>query len=75
MQVEGTRLYRVKAVAQALDVSVNTIYRAVDSGALRAVRVGTGTGRGAVRIPGDAITAYMAACERAALKPATAGGA
>jgi hypothetical protein len=38
----------------------------VESGALRAVRLGTG--KGAVRIPGDAITAYISACERAAAK-------
>ena len=66
MQVERTRLYRVRAVAEALDVSVATIYRAVESGALRAIRVGTG--KGAVRIPGEAIEAYLAACEAAAAK-------
>jgi excisionase family DNA binding protein len=64
MQVESTRLYRVRAVAEALDVSVATIYRAVESGALRAVRMGTG--KGAVRIPGQAIGEYLAACESAA---------
>jgi excisionase family DNA binding protein len=64
MQVESTRLYRVRAVAEALDVSVATIYRAVESGALRAVRMGTG--KGAVRIPGQAVRDYLAACESAA---------
>lgn len=64
MQVERTRLYRVKAVAESLDVSVATIYRAVESGALRAVRLGKG--KGAVRIPGDAIEEYLASCEAAA---------
>lgn len=64
MQVESTRLYRVRAVAEALDVSAATIYRAVESGALRAVRMGTG--KGAVRIPGQAIREYLAACESAA---------
>lgn len=64
MQIEDTRLYRVKAVAEALDVSAATIYRAVESGALRASRLGTG--KGAVRISGDAIKEYMAACEQAA---------
>lgn len=66
MPVEGSRLYRVKAVAEALDVSVATIYRAVESGALRAVRLGTG--KGAVRIPGEAITEYITACELAAAR-------
>lgn len=64
MQVERTRLYRVRTVADSFDVSVATIYRAVESGALRAIRVGTG--RGAVRIPGAAIEQYIAACESAA---------
>lgn len=64
MQFEPTRWYRVRPVAEALDVSVATIYRAVESGDLRAVRIGRG--KGAVRIPGDAASAYIAACERAA---------
>ena len=69
MQFERTQIYRVKAVAKTLDVSVATIYRAVESGALRAQRLGTG--KGAVRIPGDALLEYMAACERAAMKGRT----
>jgi excisionase family DNA binding protein len=64
MQVERTRLYRVRTVAEGFDVSVATIYRAVESGALRAIRLGTG--KGAVRIPGEAIEDYLAACESAA---------
>ncbi len=64
MQAEGTRLYRVRAVAELLDVSVATVYRAVESGSLRALRVGTG--KGAVRVPGSALTEYVQACERAA---------
>ena len=64
MQVERTRLYRVKKLAEALDVSAATIYRAVESGALRAVRLGTG--KGAVRIPGDAVEEYLEACKIAA---------
>lgn len=66
MQLKPTQFYRVKAVAEALDVSAATVYRAVASGALRATRLGTG--RGAVRIPGDALREYVAACERAAAK-------
>jgi excisionase family DNA binding protein len=66
MQFERTQIYRVKVVANTLDVSVATIYRAVESGALRAHRLGTG--KGAVRIPGDALLDYIAACERAAMK-------
>ena len=64
MQIERTQNYRVKVVAAALDVSVATIYRAIKSGRLRAQRIGTG--QGTVRIPGDALLDYTAACERAA---------
>lgn len=66
MQVERTRLYRVRTVAEAFDVSVATIYRAVESGSLRAIRLGIG--KGAVRIPGDAIEEYLALCEAAAMR-------
>ncbi|WP_246271617.1 helix-turn-helix domain-containing protein [Amycolatopsis acididurans] len=69
MQVESTRLYRVRAVAEALDVSLATIYRAVESGALRAVRLGVG--KGTIRISGQAVLDYQAACERAAATRAT----
>ena len=78
MQIERTQIYRAKTVAAALDVSVATIYRAVESGALRAQRLGTG--RGAVRISGDAVLDYISACERAAPRtgrsdqPTTVGG-
>ncbi|MFD8497531.1 helix-turn-helix domain-containing protein [Amycolatopsis sp. NPDC059657] len=64
MQVESTRLYRVRTVADGFDVSVATIYRAVESGALRAIRLGAG--KGTVRIPGDALKEYVEACELAA---------
>ncbi|MEC3976237.1 helix-turn-helix transcriptional regulator [Amycolatopsis sp. H20-H5] len=75
MQVETTRLYRVRTVAEAFDVSLATIYRAVESGALRAIRVGTG--KGAVRIPGAALAEYLKACEAAAATrgAVSAGGA
>ncbi|WP_246271849.1 helix-turn-helix transcriptional regulator [Amycolatopsis acididurans] len=65
MQIERTRLYRVRTVAESFDVSVATIYRAVESGALRAIRLGKG--KGAVRIPGDAIEEYLTACQSAAV--------
>ncbi|GAA1347830.1 helix-turn-helix domain-containing protein [Saccharothrix algeriensis] len=58
------RMHRVKAVAEMLDVSVATIYRAIESGALRALKVGTG--KGALRIPEDAIADYVQACQEAA---------
>ena len=65
MQVDGTRMYRVRDVAESLDVSVATIYRAIESGVLPgALKVGTGNG--ALRIPGVAVQRYMRACEQAA---------
>jgi len=54
MQVEDTRVYRVKAVAGMLDVTPTTIYRAIQAGELDAYKVGAG-GNGALRIPGSAI--------------------
>jgi len=62
MEVEATRLYRVKAVAVGLDVSPATIYRAIESGKLRAIRIGT-SGKGALRVRGEAISAYLGDCE------------
>jgi excisionase family DNA binding protein len=65
MTQQLTRMHRVKAVAEMLDVSVATIYRAIESGSLRALKVGTG--KGALRIPADAIQEYITACQQAAL--------
>lgn len=64
MQFEGTRMYRVKAVAEMLDVSVNTIYRAIESGQLDAIKLGTG--KGTLRISGSALNAYFEECAQAA---------
>jgi len=61
MQVEATRLYRVKAVADMLAVHPATIYRAVEAGRLAALRLGAGNG--GLRISGEALTAYLAACQ------------
>ncbi|MGH3867234.1 MAG: helix-turn-helix domain-containing protein [Pseudonocardiaceae bacterium] len=51
-------------VARHFDVSVATIYRAIESGQLRALKLGTGTG--ALRVTGAAVLAYADACVRAA---------
>lgn len=72
MQVEGTRMFRVKAVAEMLDVSVATIYRAIESGALDALKIGTG--KGTLRIPGYAVAAYVEACSSAAYEAIVTGG-
>jgi excisionase family DNA binding protein len=66
MQVDSTRLYRVRDVAEHFDVSVATIYRAIESGHLKALKLGTGTGT--FRVTGAAIRAYAEACVRAAYR-------
>ena len=62
MQVDRTRIYRVSAVAKMLDVSPNTIYRAIDAGALDALRIA-----GAVRVTGDALQGWLEQCAQAAV--------
>lgn len=53
--------YRVADVARILDVHQSTIYRDIESGRLRALRVGVG--KGALRILPDALDAYLALLE------------
>lgn len=67
MRVEDDRLFRVNVIADLLDVHRATIYRAIDSGALGALKIGTG--KGAVRVPGHAVNAYLAKCAEAARTP------
>lgn len=58
-------MHRVAAVARLLDVHVSTVYRIVESGTLKSIRVG-----GSIRIPAAALDAYLAACEQAAVSEA-----
>ncbi len=60
MHDRTTRVYRVKAVAEMFDVSVATIYRAIETGQLNALKLGTG--RGAIRVPQSALEAFARAC-------------
>lgn len=55
MQVNGTRMLRVKTVAAMYDVSPATIYRAIEAGHLTALKLGAGR---ALRIPEIALRAY-----------------
>lgn len=64
MEERGTRVYRVKAVAQMFDVSLATIYRAIESGQLHALKLGTG--RGTLRVPESALDEFAEACSHAA---------
>lgn len=63
MRFEDNRVYRVNAVAEALDVSTTTIYRAIESGKLDALKIGTG--RGTLRITGAAANTYVNECAEA----------
>ncbi|WP_224390287.1 helix-turn-helix domain-containing protein [Pseudonocardia sp. ICBG1293] len=54
MNIDRGRMYRVSAVADMLDVSPSTVYRAVESGALPVLRFGK-----AVRVPGHALAAWL----------------
>jgi excisionase family DNA binding protein len=73
MQVEHTRMYRVRDVAKHFDVSTTTIYRAIESGQLAALKIGTG--QGALRITGAAVAAYAKACAHATNNPLMTGTA
>ncbi|MGH3611321.1 MAG: helix-turn-helix domain-containing protein [Pseudonocardia sp.] len=61
-------LRRVGDVAAALNVSPATVYRAIESGALRAIKLGK-----ALRIPQDAVDEYLRAGELAARAPRNGG--
>ena len=72
MQIDRTRVYRVKAVADMLDVSPKTIYRAIESGQLDAYKIGTG--KGTLRISGHALEVYLDACAESAFDAYVLGG-
>lgn len=59
--------FRVAEVARILDVHQSTIYRDIEAGRLRALRVGTG--KGALRILPDALDAYLALLEVRTIDP------
>lgn len=54
MEIDSSRMYRVPAVAELLDVSPSTVYRAIESGALPALRIGS-----TVRVHGSALAAWL----------------
>jgi excisionase family DNA binding protein len=65
MKDKDRQYLRVKEVAETLTVSAATIYRAIESGELKALRFGPG--KGALRVPADALAEYIEVCERAAV--------
>ncbi|WP_307867614.1 helix-turn-helix domain-containing protein [Saccharothrix coeruleofusca] len=68
MQTEGTRMFRVKAVAEMFDVHPATIYRAIRAGELDALKVG-----GSIRIPASSVEVYREACAQAAYREFVTG--
>jgi excisionase family DNA binding protein len=62
--------FKVAEVALMLGVHKSTIYRDIQEGSLRALRVGTG--KGALRIRPEHLDAYMALLEVRAVEPTTA---
>lgn len=60
MQIDRTRAYRVKEIADMLDVSPATVYRAIKSGTLDAYKLGAG--KSALRISGQSLKAYLNTC-------------
>lgn len=68
-QSAGPAFYRVAQVATILDVHRTTVYRAIESGDLTAVRLGQG--RGGLRVSAAALAAYLAA---SAVQPSERAG-
>lgn len=69
MQIDRTRMYRVPAVAEMLDVSRSTVYRAIETGELDVLRFGT-----AVRVPGEALTVWLDRAGETGHRAFVAGG-
>jgi excisionase family DNA binding protein len=63
--VSPVKPYRVAQIATLLDVHQATVYRDIEAGRLKALRVGTG--KGALRIMPDAYAAYLAQLEARAV--------
>ncbi|GAA1984324.1 helix-turn-helix domain-containing protein [Amycolatopsis minnesotensis] len=66
MQVEDNRVFRVKELADLLDIHRSTIYRAIEAGELEALKIGTG--RGVLRIPGFSVNIWLGECTEAAAR-------
>lgn len=55
---ERTKPYKVAEVATYFDVDVSTVYREINAGRLKALRIGSG--RGTLRVPARALAEYEA---------------
>lgn len=72
MKFDQDWMYQVKEVAERLNVSKQTIYRAIESGALDGLKIGTG--RGTLRISGSALNTWLNSCSEAAYAAYVEGG-
>lgn len=61
VQPVTVKFFRVAEVATLLEVHRTTVYRAIDSGALGAVRLGQG--RGGLRVPAPALDEFLTASQ------------
>lgn len=61
MKIDESRMYRVSVVAELLDVSPSTVYRAIEAGTLPALRIGS-----TVRVHGSALAGWLNAAGAAA---------
>ena len=66
---EDRKPYRVAQIAALLDVNQATVYRAIEAGELKALRLGTG--RGTIRVMPEALDEYMALSQHRAATAVT----
>jgi excisionase family DNA binding protein len=59
MNTELPKVFTVAEVADQLGCGDSTVYRMIDAGTLRAIRIGSGTKRPGLRITEDALRAYL----------------
>ncbi|MEU4522925.1 helix-turn-helix domain-containing protein [Amycolatopsis sp. NPDC024027] len=60
MRVEDNAVFRVRDLVNLLDVSPNTVYRAIKTGELDALKFGSG--KGTLRVPGTAVNVWLGTC-------------
>ncbi len=59
MSSDLPKIFTVAEIAAYLSCDGSTVYRLIDAGSLRAVRVGVGRKRPGIRITEDALRSYL----------------
>jgi len=72
MRVEDNAVFRVRDLVNLLDVSPNTVYRAIRTGDLDAMKFGSG--KGALRVSGTAVNVWLTSCMEASYRSFVEGG-